>query len=581
MAGANLPATWEVNLGTNYALERITLWNRTSNRSRLRDITVRVLDVNGTTTNFTSALLNPENTIGGGVVNVGPTNLSLNLTQLTGGLVLGGRVRITRTPDPDLSGSGGAGSGSEADVLSLAEVEVFGMPATTGNIGLFTSSIRTDIGSAMTNINATALIRIPFIIPEEELPVLDRLTLRMKYDDGFVAYLNGVAIARRNAPAAPIWNSAATNSHPDSAALVFEDIDASAHIGLLQEGGNVLAIQALNVSGSDDDLLIVPELTGFKLNVLPERYYATPSPGATNSGGALGLVADTKFSIDRGFYNIPFTVAITSATANAEIRFTTNGEIPSAVNGFIYTTPITINKTTALRAIATKPGWLPSDVDTHTYVFLNNVITQSLAGATNDGFPSTWPGTTPDYAMDPNVTGPYAAQMTNALRSLASLFVTTSISNLFDATTGIYTHPTQHGIAWERAISLEMIGTNGQSEFQENCGLRIQGGAFRGFNYTQKKSLRVLFKSIYGPGKLQHDLFQEPGATEEFDGFVLRAGGNDGYAWVDAGTTVQFIRDEFGRRLHLDMGHPAPRGKFEHLYLNGLYWGLYNLVERA
>ncbi|HLP76954.1 MAG TPA: CotH kinase family protein, partial [Candidatus Paceibacterota bacterium] len=184
-------------------------------------------------------------------------------------------------------------------------------------------------------------------------------------------------------------------------------------------------------------------------------------------------------------------------------------------------------------------------------------------------------------AMDPNVTATYAEQMTNALRSLPSVFVTTTISNLFDSTYGIYSHPLKTGVTWERPIAIEMVDTNGSTEFQENCGLRIQGGVFfRDFSFTQKKSFRVLFKGIYGTGKLHHDLFKERGAAEEFDGFVLRAGANDGYAWGGAGTTVQFIRDEFGRRLNLAMGHPTGRGMFVHLYLNGLYWGMYNLAER-
>jgi hypothetical protein len=255
--------------------------------------------------------------------------------------------------------------------------------------------------------------------------------------------------------------------------------------------------------------------------------------------------------------------------------------MPSAVSGTLYTGPITINKTTAVRAIATKPGWLPTDVDTHTYVFLANVLTQNLSAATSRGFPASWPNTTADYAMDSAVVNANPAAVTNALRVLPSVFVTSSVSNLFDSATGIYANPLQSGVAWERAVSVEMVGTNGQSEFQENAGLRIQGGIyFRSFSMTQKKSFRVLFKSAYGAGKLQHDLFKEPGAAKEFDTLVLRAGANDGYAWGEAGTTVQFIRDEFGRRLHLDMGHAAPRGMFVHLYLNGLYWGLYNLIER-
>ena len=115
LAGMNLPATWEVNLGTNYGIGSIVLYNRPSNQSRLRDITVQILNLAGTTTNYTSPLLNPENILGGSTYGVGPATLSLNLTQLTGGLVLGGRVRVIRTPDPDNSGTGGVTSTSEPE----------------------------------------------------------------------------------------------------------------------------------------------------------------------------------------------------------------------------------------------------------------------------------------------------------------------------------------------------------------------------------------------------------------------------------------------------------------------------------
>jgi hypothetical protein len=121
--GVNLPATWEVNLGAELDIAEIVLWNRTSCcGSRLRDITVSVLDLAGET-RFASELLNPENALG--VYPDGPQNLRLDLVELTGGSVLGGRVRIVRTPDPDLSGTLGQGNTGEPDVLSLAEVEVF------------------------------------------------------------------------------------------------------------------------------------------------------------------------------------------------------------------------------------------------------------------------------------------------------------------------------------------------------------------------------------------------------------------------------------------------------------------------
>ena len=567
-AGQNTPATWTVNLGTNYGIERVIIYNRTSCcGSRLRDITVHILNATGAT-NYTSALLNPENVL------AGPASITLNLTQLTGGLILGSQVRVARTPDPDFSG--GAGNADEADVLSLAEVEVMAVPAS----GSFNSLIRTNIAAAMLNVNASALVRVPFQVVAEELPPLDQLNLRLNYDDGFVAYLNGVKVAEASAPASPTWNSTATGEHPDAAAFVAENFDLSTHAGLLQDGVNILAIHGLNLTAADDDFLVLPELTGVSLGASAERYFTQPTPGVANGGGSLGLVADTKFSVDRGFYDVPFTVAITTATAGAQIYFTTNGSAPSAGNGILYAAPITISRTTALRAIATKPGWTPSNVDTHTYVFLNDVIAQSHQSATNAGYPNQWASVAGDYAMDPRITVSNATQMVPSLRSLPSMFISTSISNLFNTSSGIYAQPDSHGIAWERPASIELVDTNGNTEFQEDAGLRIQGGYFRQAGVTQKHSLRVLFKSLYGAGKLNHDIFKRDDAVTEFDGFVLRAGANDGYAWNEAKDTEQFTRVQFGQDLHNSMGHSSPHGTFVHLYFNGIYWGLYNLVER-
>ena len=55
---------------------------------------------------------------------------------------------------------------------------------------------------------------------------------------------------------------------------------------------------------------------------------------------------------------------------------------------------------------------------------------------------------------------------------------------------------------------------------------------------------------------------------------------NDGWQWSGANGQPQFARDEFGRRVQLAMDQPASHGRFVHVYLNGVYWGLYNMVER-
>ncbi|MBL9170064.1 MAG: lamin tail domain-containing protein [Verrucomicrobiales bacterium] len=578
VAGVSLPARWEVNLGTNAAIEEIILYNRQGCcGSRLRDITVRILASNLSTTNFTSALLNPENILGNGGLD-GPASLRINLRELTGNAVVGGRVRVTRTPDPDLSGTGGQGNGDEADVLSLSEVEVYAStaPAT------FKSLLRTDLQTAMLGVNPSALVRIPFLVVEENLPLLDLLTLRMKYDDGFVAYLNGVKIAEANAPAAPTWNSPATAERADTSAIRFQDFDVSSHSSLLQDGINILAIQGFNRAATDDDFLLSAELTGQSLGVVSQQYFVQSTPGSANQPGTAGFVADTQFSVNRGFFDAPFEVAISTATPGAEIRYTTNGAAPSATEGIVYSTPLTISRTTVLRAIATKPGYTPSDVDTHTYVFLDQVVAQSHRSVTNAGYPTSWAGVAADYAMDPRITtnATTAPRMIDSLRSLPSVFFSTSISNFFNASRGFYANPNSHGIDWERPVSMEMVDTNGATEFQENCGLRVQGGYFRDPNVTQKHSLRVLFKAQYGAGKLRHDLFQTDDAVREFDTLVLRAGANDGYAWGDAKDTEQFIRNRFGGELNQAMGNPSPHGIFVHCYFNGIYWGLYEICER-
>ena len=147
-------------------------------------------------------------------------------------------------------------------------------PGPTG-IGYETSTgyqplIATDIEAAMFNQRPTVYIRLPFDLIDPAS--LSSLTLRMKYDDAFVAFINGTEIARsENAPTVLSWNSQATGSHSDAAAIVFEDIDVlAAAADSLVNGENLLAIHGLNAGISSSDLLFVPELTA----TFPEPSYA-------------------------------------------------------------------------------------------------------------------------------------------------------------------------------------------------------------------------------------------------------------------------------------------------------------------
>lgn len=150
----------------------------------------------------------------------------------------------------------------------------------------YESYIGLDLGPQMYTINCTAYIRIPFNIPDAA--ALDKLTLRMKVDDGFIAYFNGTQIASFNAPASPAWNSTATANYDDSLAVIYQDFDVSSFKSALHTGTNVLDIQGLNVNLTSSDFLILPELlasSGTTISPTILQYFSTPTPGAPNGTG--------------------------------------------------------------------------------------------------------------------------------------------------------------------------------------------------------------------------------------------------------------------------------------------------------
>lgn len=129
------------------------------------------------------------------------------------------------------------------------------------------------IGSSGYYREATLLGSSEYASPEfasvlfrREFSVLDRnqvrwLVLRVDYDDGFVAHLNGVEIARRglgDIPGTPVAHTvSATTTHASGNT---EEIDVSAHANLLRDGPNLLSIQLHNVSQDGTDFILVPEL---------------------------------------------------------------------------------------------------------------------------------------------------------------------------------------------------------------------------------------------------------------------------------------------------------------------------------
>lgn len=382
------------------------------------------------------------------------------------------------------------------------------------------------------------------------------------------AYLIVFASAKNlRTPGAPLHTNFSLNADGEYLALVKPDgVTIVSEFG---PGGSPFPNQQKGISFGT---LVSPPQPG---------YFATATPGAANTSGFTGYVKDTKFSVNRGFFSTPQTLTLTTDTPGATIRYTTNGSWPSETAGTIYTAPITVNRTMPVRAIGYKAGHRPTNVDTNTYIFVDDVITQTPANTQSTwGLPAAWGSQAPDYGMDTRVTSLHNATIRNDLKTVPSISIVCETNDLFGPS-GIYSNPNSSGVAWERGISFEIIdpaAPDGSNNTQANCGLRIQGGAFRSFGLTLKKSLRVLFKDQYGPNKLRYPLFG-PGAAKEFDTFILRMESNDGYQW-DNRTDVQYARDEFARRSARDVGILASRGRYMHVYINGVYWGLFNPVER-
>jgi len=221
-----------------------------------------------------------------------------------------------------------------------------------------------DVQSQMDEINGSVYIRIPFTI--DDPATLSSLVLRMKYDDGFSAYLNGTLVASSQAPANPQWDSLATEDHTDSLALVFEDFNISANLNLVEAGSNVLAIQGLNGTLGSSDLLILPELNATTVATNPglgvADYFQNPTP-ATSNGTNQGLPAEAvTFSIPgRGFTgSLSLDLSVSSPTAR--IRYTTDGGKPTPSSTLYTGSPINISSSQIIRARAYETGLAPGPV---------------------------------------------------------------------------------------------------------------------------------------------------------------------------------------------------------------------------
>jgi len=358
------------------------------------------------------------------------------------------------------------------------------------------------------------------------------------------------------------------------------------HVGFqLSKGGEAVGLydSALNLV---DSIEFGEQVGNVSFGCYPDatenwRYMGIPTPEAQNNDGWLGLVDKVEISHAHGFYDSNFVVELFCDDEDAVIKYTLDGNTPTDMVGLVYNpnARIQITGTTCLRAAAFKPGYKASTVDTATYIFLNNVRNQNNSYAYSKGFPVTWDRGFTDYEMDPCVLNDpcYSGRFETAMKAIPTLSLVTDVKYIFDPVVGIYVNPWE---SIENPVSVEYFDPCSGSDFQINAGLRLIGNQSQDPSYNSKHSLRIFFKSEFGPSSLEFPLYQNSDA-KRFDNLSLRA--NYHWGWLDTannGVRAQYLRDQFAQDTLRDMGYLSPDSRFVHLYIDGLYWGIYQASER-
>ncbi|MBL4640795.1 MAG: lamin tail domain-containing protein, partial [Verrucomicrobiales bacterium] len=218
-----------------------------------------------------------------------------------GGDTLGNRWRGGREPfdhDDWDSGNDGVGYDQNAD---------------------YDPHIGIDVDAEMNDVNQSVFVRIPFRVSAADRKKSNFMVLHMKYDDGFVAYLNGTRIASANAASNPAWNAGATGQHDDASAVTWVSFDVGKHINRLKTGNNILAIQGLNAGLGSSDMLINAELS------LGQRSGAEVADGVLKYTSPIRLTADTTVrarSMHNGQWSALVEHSFQAGRAGSPLRFT-------------------------------------------------------------------------------------------------------------------------------------------------------------------------------------------------------------------------------------------------------------------
>ncbi len=224
-----------------------------------------------------------------------------------------------------------------------------------------------DVG-AMYNTNQTVYARVPFAVANPA--AYQFLTLRLRYEDGVIVWLNGTLIIADNAPASPQWNSGATANRDDAFAIQFRDFDLTPQLGLLNAGQNVLAFQMLNNGLTSSDILLTPVLAASTTPIGPPvpGYFTSPTPRGVNGDSSPAIAGAVNIAAPGRTFTTSVTVTLNEVTPapGAQIRYTLNGSVPDETST-LYTGTITITANSYLRARVFEAGREPGPINGAAY----------------------------------------------------------------------------------------------------------------------------------------------------------------------------------------------------------------------
>jgi len=265
-------------------------------------------------------------------------------------------------------------------------------------------------------------------------------------------------------------------------------------------------------------------------------YFNVPTPGSKNSDQEyLGVLENTISYSKNGGQVAPGPLELGGAGQEEQIRFTTDGSEPNE-NSPLYTSPISISNNFVIRTRLYREAYIPSKSSSRTYVVEDE-------------------------------------------HALPLVSIVTDPKNFFDIDSGIYVLGSSHASQfpffganfwedWERPIHISLYEENGNLAFETNAGTKIFGGWSRA---NDQRSLSVFMRGKYGLSELPFKLFPEL-PYQTFQTFVLRNAGND--------FLKSNMRDITLTSLMRGSGLSFPAYKPVVMYLNGSYWGMYNLREK-